>query len=345
MMRLTTSIALAFTGSGLLAHAAPGSSTSSWKRQENSSTCNGSPVLPGYYADPNIAVFGCKYYIYPTTDGVPGWGGNQFYVWSSSNLVDWARSDQPILTLNGSDGNVPWATGNAWAPTIAERHGNFYFYFSGANPDYDDAKTLGVAVSDSPEGPFVAQAKPFITNTEAVNTSQAIDSDAFYDPVSGKYFLYWGNGTPLMAELSDDMLSLKPNTTTALSGLTNFREGSFVVYRAPYYHFTYSIDDTRSPNYRVGYATSKSPYGPWTYQGIVLKKRPELGILATGHDSMINVPGTDEWLMAYHRFAIPNGNGTMREVTLDKVTFGEDGLMEPVVPTLESVGARVIPGC
>ena len=72
-----------------------------------------SPSLPGYYADPNIAVFGDNYYIYPTSDGYPGWGGQEFYVWKSPDLVQWTRSDKPILTLNGTDGNVPWATGNA----------------------------------------------------------------------------------------------------------------------------------------------------------------------------------------------------------------------------------------
>ena len=80
-----------------------------------------SPVLPGLYADPNIVAFGDTYYIYATTDGFAGWGGKDFYVWSSKDLVDWTRSAEPILTLDGANGNVPWATGNAWAPTIIER--------------------------------------------------------------------------------------------------------------------------------------------------------------------------------------------------------------------------------
>lgn len=345
-MRLASSLALA--SSALLTYSAPTTSDSTTalrERQDDYTSGAGSPVLPGYNADPNIAVFVCKYYIYPTADGYPGWAGKDFYVWSSPDLVSWTRSAQPILTLNGSAGTVPWATGNAWAPTIAEKDGKFYFYFSGANAAYDGAKTIGVAVADAPEGPFVAQREPFITNTEAVTTDQAIDADAFFDPVGGKYLLYWGNGTPLVAELAADMVSLVPNTTVAMAGLQDFREGGFVVFRAPYYHMTYSIDDTRSPDYRVGYATASAPAGPWTYRGVVLEKRAEEGILATGHDSVINVPGTDEWVMAYHRFAIPGGNGTMREVTLDRVTFDEEGLMQPVVPTLESVGAGVIPGC
>ena len=66
-----------------------------------------SPVLPGLYADPNIAVFDGTYYIYATTDGTPGWGGKDFYVWSSPDLETWTRSEEPFLTLDGADGDTP----------------------------------------------------------------------------------------------------------------------------------------------------------------------------------------------------------------------------------------------
>jgi beta-xylosidase len=295
-----------------------------------------SPVLPGLYADPNIAVFDGTYYIYATSDGYPGWGGKEFYVWSSTDLVDWTRSEEPILTLDGANGDVPWASGNAWAPTIIERDGKYYFYFSGHNTALN-RKTIGVAVADSPTGPFTAQPQAMILNNEAVTSNQAIDPAAFHDPVSGKHYLYWGNGSPVMAELADDMVSLKPGTISAMSGLTGYREGSFMNYRDGTYHLTYAIDDTGSPNYRVGYATSTSPTGPWTYRGLILEKDESQGILGTGHSSIVQVPGTDEWYIAYHRFAVPGGDGTHRETTIDRLTFGADGLIEKVVPTLSSV--------
>lgn len=303
-------------------------------------TKRSSPVLPGLFADPNIAVFGDTYYIYATTDGYAGWGGQIFYIWSSKDLVSWTRSLDPILTLNGTSGNVPWATGNAWAPTITERDGKYYFYFSGQNPVYD-RKTLGVAVASSPLGPFVAEEAAMIINggDEPITTGQAIDSDAFLDPVSGKYYLFWGNGVALMGELGEDMISMKWDTVIDITAnMTSFREGSFVVYRQGLYHFTYSIDDTGSPNYRVGYATASSLEGPWTYRGVVLQKNETLGILATGHDSVIQVSGTDDWYMAYHRFRIPDGNGTFRETTIDKVEWDPStGFMLEVIPTLQSV--------
>lgn len=295
-----------------------------------------SPLLPGFYADPNIAEFDGTYYLYATTDGFPGWGGKDFYVWKSTDLVDWERSAEPFLTLDGANGNVPWATGNAWAPTIIERGGKYYFYFSGHNPTYN-RKTIGVAVADSPEGPFTAQPSAMILNNEAVTSGQAIDPAAFKDPVTGKHYLFWGNGSPVYAELSDDMLSIKPGTIKAISGLTSFREGTFLNFRDGLYHLTYSIDDTGSPNYRVGYATSTSIDGPWTYRGVILEKDASQGILGTGHSSIVQVPGTDEWYIAYHRFGMPGGDGTHRETTIDRLTFGVDGLIEKVVPTLESI--------
>lgn len=301
-----------------------------------------SPVLPGLYADPNIAVFGDTYYIYATSDGFPGWGGKEFYVWKSKNLVDWERSAKPFLTLDGANGNVPWATGNAWAPTIIERDGKYYFYFSGHNPTYD-RKTIGVAVADSPEGPFTAEPNAMILNNEAVTSGQAIDPAAFHDPVTGKWYLGWGNGSPVLAELADDMKSIKPGTYQRINGLTDFREGVFFNYRNGLYHLTYAIDDTGSENYRVGYATATSMNGPWTYRGVILEKDLSLGIKGPGHSSIINVPGTDDWYIAYHRFAIPDGNGNNRETTIDRVEFGADGLMKKVTPTLQSVAAQTVP--
>jgi beta-xylosidase len=322
------------------------STTATTAKKERRSTrlvARDQPLPLTYYADPNIAVFGKTYYIYATTDGTPGWGGNQFYVWSSPDLVSWTRADTPFLTLNGTSGNVPWAVGNAWAPTIIERDGKFYFYFSGQNAEYN-TKTIGVAVADSPSGPFTAEPQAMILNNEALKTSQAIDPAAFQDPTTGKYYLFWGNTTPLFAEFSDDMLSFKNGTLKAIAGLTDFREGIFLNYRDGIFHLTYSIDDTRSENYRVGYATSDSVEGPWTYRGVILQKDESKGILATGHSSIIQVTGTDDWYIAYHRFAIPDGNGTMRETTIDRVYFDEEGLIKPVVPTLESVQPEVVPG-
>lgn len=302
-----------------------------------------SPVLPGLWADPNIAVFDQEYYLFPTQDGFPSWSGQQFFVWKSSDLVTWTRTDDAILTLNGTSGNVPWSDGSAWAPTVAEKDGKYYFYFSGNNPTFN-YKTIGVAVADSPEGPYTAQSTAMINGTEALVANQSIDPYVFLDPVSGKYWLFWGNGLALAAQLSDDMLSIEPDTLVEVSGeLTDFNEGSSIAYRGGLYHFNYAINDTRSEYYATGYATSTSITGPYSYQGPILQLNASLGILGTGGSTLLNVPGTDDWYIAYHRFAIPDGNGTERETTIDRVYFDGDGLIEKVVPTLTSVEAETVP--
>lgn len=301
-----------------------------------------SPVLPGLWADPNIVVFGQQYYLLPTQDGFPDWTGKQFFVWKSSDLVNWARGADPILTLNGTSGDVPWSDGSAWAPTIAEKDGKYYFYFSGNNPTLD-YKTIGVAVADHPEGPYTAQPTAMIDKTGAIAANQVIDPYAFRDPVGGKTYLFWGNGQALVAELAADMLSIDATTLAALSGLTDFNEASAVAYRGGLYHFTYAINDTRSEYYATGYATATAPTGPYTYRYPILQLDEALGILGTGGSTLLNVPGTDDWYIAYHRFRIPGGNGTDRETTIDRVYFDEEtGLIEKVVPTLDSVSPQVV---
>ena len=176
------------------------------------------PILTGFHADPEIMYSNKtkKYYIYSTTDGTPGWGGHDFSVFSSDDLVTW-KDEGKMLDVKGDQ--VKWATGNAWAPCIIERkqkNGSYkyYFYFSAHNPK-SNRKEIGVAVSDNPTGPFVATDAPIVTDEDRPREArggQAIDVDVFQDPKSGKYYLYWGNGFMAGAELNDDMLSIKRET-------------------------------------------------------------------------------------------------------------------------------------
>ncbi len=284
-----------------------------------------SPILPGFNADPNIVRFGDTYYIYATTDGFPGWGSSKFKVWSSKNLVDWTEHGT-ILDL-GPD--VSWADSNAWAPTAAEKDGKYYFYFSAQ-------QNIGVAVSDSPLGPFTDPiGKPLVSKADYDNAQQ-IDPAVFTDD-DGQSYLYWGNGSAYVVPLNADMTSYDVTKRVKLNGLTDFREGMFMNKRAGKYYLSWSIDDTGSENYRVGYAIGDSPTGPFVNKGEILTKDASLGILGTGHHSIIQVPGTDDWYIAYHRFGMPGGDGTHRETTIDRLYFNADGTIKKVVPTLESV--------
>ncbi|WP_371647823.1 family 43 glycosylhydrolase [Streptomyces mirabilis] len=289
---------------------------------------NRSPVLPGLNADPDVHYLDGQYWIYPTTDGYAGWSGTSFKAYSSKDLVHW-RDHGVILDL-GPD--VSWADKNAWAPAIAERDGKYYFYFCAE-------QQIGVAVADSPAGPFKdALGRPLVAKGQF--TGQMIDPAVFTDD-DGQSYLYWGNGHGYVVPLSADMVSFDASQVRDITQ-PDFREGSFVVKRRGTYYFMWSEDDTRSENYHVAYATGPSPLGPWTKRGTILSKRPEYGIKGTGHHSVVNVPGTDDWYIVYHRFALngpgkAGGDGTHRETTVDRMEFAADGTIEPVVPTLGSI--------
>ncbi|MFI7702495.1 family 43 glycosylhydrolase [Nonomuraea sp. NPDC049480] len=289
-----------------------------------------SPVLPGLYADPNIAVFGDRFYLYPTTDGFAGWSGTRFKAFSSTDLVHW--QDHGVILDLGPD--VSWADNSAWAPAIAEKDGKYYFYFSGGLAAGNTAKHLGVAVSDSPTGPFRdALGKPLVP--AGTYAGQMIDPAVFQDD-DGRRYLYWGNGNSYQVPLNADMVSFDAAKVKTYKP-AGYNEGSFVIKRDGAYYFMWSENDTRSEDYQVAYATGETPLGPWTKRGVILRKDLSSGIKGTGHHSVLRVPGTDDWYIAYHRFAIPGGDGTHRETTIDRLEFGEDGLIKTVTPTLESV--------
>ncbi|NEB01381.1 family 43 glycosylhydrolase [Streptomyces sp. SID13726] len=289
----------------------------------------GSPVLPGLNADPDVHYLNGEYWIYPTTDGFQGWGGTRFKAYSSKDLVHW--KDHGVILDLGPD--VSWADKYAWAPAIAERDGKYYLYFCAE-------QQIGVAVADSPAGPFKdALGKPLVAKGGALK-GQMIDPAVFTDD-DGTSYLYWGNGHGYVVPLNADMTSYDPAKVEDITP-DNFREGSFVIKRDGTYYFMWSEDDTRSENYHVAYATGPSPLGPWTKRGTILSKRPEYGILATGHHSVVNTPGTDDWYIVYHRFALngpgrPGGDGMHRETTVDRMEFAADGSILPVVPTLEGI--------
>ncbi|MFI6035093.1 family 43 glycosylhydrolase [Streptomyces sp. NPDC051315] len=282
-----------------------------------------SPVLPGLTADPNIVRFGDTFYLYPTTDGFAGWSGTRFKAYCSTDLVHW--KDHGVILDLGPD--VSWADSRAWAPTIAEKDGKYYFYFSA------DAN-IGVAVSDSPTGPFEdALGRPLLRAGQL--TGQMIDPAVFTDD-DGQSYLYFGNGRGYVVPLNADMTSFDASKIEDITP-NGYNEGSFVIKRKGTYYFMWSENDTRDENYRVAYATGPSPTGPWTRRGVILEKDLSLGVKGTGHHSVVHVPGTDDWYIAYHRFAIPGGDGTHRETTVDRLEFDADGLIEKVVPTLTSV--------
>lgn len=299
------------------------------------------PILPGRYADP-AALYSHntgKYYIYPTSDGFDHWGGYYFKCFSSTDLASWTE-EGIILDLKR---DVTWSDRNAWAPTILEKKGKdgkykYYFY-------YTASQRIGVAVSDSPTGPFHDSGRPLIeTIPEGAGGGQNIDPDVFEDPKSGKVYLYWGNGFLAMCELGNDLVSVKKGSTKVLipCGHREYSEASHVFCRQGKYYFMWSENDTRSEDYRVRYIVSDTPtpksLDP-SQSTVILSKDPARNIYATGHNGTLCKEGSDEWYIVYHRFMRPGGvhmggaAGYNREVCLDRITFDANGVILPITPS------------
>lgn len=299
------------------------------------------PMLDGYYADPDI-IYSEKtgrFYIYPTSDGYTDWSATHFKAFSSANLIDW-EDEGVILDL---EKDVSWTNRNAWAPAMIEKkidgRYRYFFYFTAA-------QQIGVAVSDDPTGPFKDLGQPLVDSfPEGVSQGQHIDPDVFADPVTGKNYLYWGNGYLAVAELNDDMVSINQKTINVMTPDETFREGVHVFFRQGKYYFLWSEDDTRSENYRVRYAMADSPTGPLEIpkDNLVIAKDPEVGIYGTGHNSVIQIPGRDEWFIVYHRFNYPKGitmgpsAGFHREVCIDRMDFDDKGRILEVQPTHKGI--------
>lgn len=314
------------------------------------------PVISGLFADPEILYSEKthRYYLYPTTDGEEGWQNHDFRVYSSPDMRRW--HDEGVMLDLQKD--VTWADKCAWAPCIIEKpiyadgsktkvKGYKYYYYFVAE------SKIGVAVADDPAGPFSdALGRPLLTSEDCTEPGQVIDPDVFMDPKTGKYYLYWGNSFLACSELADDMVSIVPGSTRYLIPMDkkqdfHYNEGTYVFYRNGLYYFMWSENITRSALYQVRYLISDSPtefvrngQPAQVERQVVLKQNPRLQIFGTGHHSVIQEPGTDQWYIVYHRFARPDAikkglsAGYNREVCIDKMEFNADGTIKPVVVTL-----------
>lgn len=286
------------------------------------------PIINGFYADPDIACFDGKYYIYPTTDGGVEWNSTYFKAFSSDNLKDW-KDEGIILDFK----NVAWTGGSrAWAPAICEYKGKYYFYYSGNG-------NIGVAVCDIPTGTFMDKGSPLVKKDDFYG--QMIDPDVFIDD-DGQPYLYWGNSGMYAAKLADDMMSFDGDVMDITP--PDFTEGSCIFKRNGIYYYTWCKGDTRSPNYHVRYGKGTSPMQKPQGNTVILTRdnAESRSIKCTGHHAILNIPGTDEWYICYHRFNMERYGdledysteaGNHRELCIDRLEFDDDGNILPIIAT------------
>ena len=302
------------------------------------------PIIRDQFtADPTARVFNNKVYLYPSHDIVPPAGQRQdwfcmedYHVFSSENLTDW--TDHGVIVTQNK---VPWVKPNSysmWAPDCVYKDGKYYFYFP-SNPASGMGFGIGVAVADSPEGPFIPEPEP-IKGINGIDPCVLLASD-------GNAYIFWGAGRcaklkPNMKELADDTPTEKVKWgdrefemkgVNCLKGLPSRQaEGPFAFEYNGNYYLTYPY--VRNNTEVLGYAMSKNPMGPYEYKGLIMPEH-ENGCW-TNHHSIINYK--DQWYLFYHQNAFSPKDDKRRSVQIDRLYFNPDGTIQEVKKTMRGVG-------
>ena len=300
---------------------------------------SGNPVFPGWYADPEGALFNNQYWIYPTYSAPYG---QQVYfdAFSSPDLITWTK--HPHIT---DTSKIKWANRAMWAPSIVKKDGKYFFFF-GANDIQSNQEKggIGVAVSDKPEGPFKDYlGKPLVD--QFYNGAQPIDQYVFKDANNQYYLIYGGWQHCNIARLNNDFTGFIPfEDGKVFKEITpdGYVEGPIMFIRKGKYYFMWSEGGWTGPDYCVAYAVADSPFGPFKRIGKILQQYPAIATGA-GHHSVINVPKTDNWYIIYHRRPLGDKDGNSRVTCIDKMFFDKDGLIKPVIITQEGVGKNSLP--
>ncbi len=299
---------------------------------------SGNPLFPGWYADPEGEIFGDTYWIYPTYSA--GYFDQTFMdAFSSKDLVNWTKHERVI---DGAD--VSWADYAMWAPSIEKKDERYYLFF-GANDIQNNNQTggIGVAVSDRPEGPFVDHiGEPLIDAFH--NGAQPIDQYVFKDTDGQYYLIYGGHGHCNIVRLNDEFNGILPFADGELyKEITpaGYVEGSFMFVRDGKYYFMWSEGFWGASNYRVAYAISDNPLGPFERKGTILREDASIA-KGAGHHSVIQQPGEDEYYILYHRRPLDKTGANDRQVCIEHMYFEPNGDIRPVKLTNEGVPAKRI---
>ena len=304
-----------------------------FSQQSNTKQSSGNPVFPGWYADPEGAVFNKQYWIYPTYSATYN---EQVFLdaFSSNDLVNWNKHSRILDTAD-----VKWAKRAVWAPAVVEKGGRYYLFF-GANDIQNDNERggIGVAVADHPAGPFKDHlGKPLIDKFH--NGAQPIDQFVFKDKTGQYYIIYGGWRHCNIAKLNDDFTGLIPyDDGTVFKEITpdGYVEGPFMFIKNGRYYFMWSEGGWTGPNYSVAYAIADSPFGPFKRVGKILQQDSTIATGA-GHHSVIPVDKKDKWYIVYHRRPLGETNGNHRVTCIDEMFFDDKGFIKQVRMTKEGV--------
>ena len=294
------------------------------------------PIVTDLFtADPAALVDNGRVYLYVGRDEAPAGGTeyvmNEWRVYSSCDMRSWTDHG-PALRYS----TFAWAGRDAWAGDVVKRNGKFYFY-STVDHKTIPGKAIGVAVSDSPTGPFVdARGTALISNDMTKQTDimwDDIDPGVFVDD-DGQAWLYWGNTVLKYAKLKAAMTELDGEIHSV--DIKNFTEAPYVHKRGKVYYLSYS----RFFPEETVYATGPGPAGPWTYRGVSMKKNTGV---KTIHQAIIDFNGKS--YIFYHNAKLPGGGEFRRSVAVEELQYTPDGRIKAVRQTRGGPAANPAPGC
>lgn len=306
--------------------------------QQNEKTTSGNPVFPGWYADPEAAIFNKQYWIFPTYSA-PYEQQVHMDAFSSPDLVNWTKHERIIDTAA-----VKWAKIAMWAPAIVHKNDKYYLFFA-ANDIHKETEPggIGIGVADKPEGPYKDYlGKPLLN--KIINGAQPIDQFVFHDKDGKYYMIYGGWGHCNIVQLKDDFtgfIPFKDGSTFKEITPKGYVEGPIMFIHNNKYYFMWSEGGWTGPDYRVAYAIADSPFGPFKRIGTILQQDTAVATGA-GHHSVIQVPGKNEWYIIYHRHPLGDKDGNHRVTCIDKMEFDEQGFIKPVKITFEGVTKQPI---
>lgn len=252
-----------------------------------------------------------------------------WHVFSTTDMVNWKDYGAPL-----SPGSFSWATGDAYAAQCIERNGKFYWYVSTFHKSDDVSKggaAIGVAVSDSPTGPFKdVLGKALVINemtTDNKHSWDDIDPTVFIDD-DGQAYMFWGNGSCKSVKLKDNMMELDGPITTFKP--KNYIEGPWVYKRNDLYYLVYASAGTKPE--MIEYCTAKSIDGPWEYRGII---QDNVDNSFTTHPGIIDYKGKSYFF--YHNGSLPTGGSYRRSICVDYMYYNPDGTIQKIVQTKKGV--------
>lgn len=297
-------------------------------------------VQTAYTADPAPLVYNDKLYLYTShdEDDSTWFTMNDWKLYSTDDMVNWTEHPTPL-----SFKTFEWARGDAWAAQCIERDGKFYMYVPVTDRKGESA--IGVAVADSPYGPFYDPLGTSLVQADFGN----IDPTVFIDD-DGQAYLYWGNPNCFYVKLNKDMISyeggihavpMTPESFGRREGnpkrATLYEEAPWLYKRKGAYYLFYAGGPIPE---HLAYATSDSPEGPWKYGGTVMAKE---GGSFTNHPGIVDFRG--KTYLFYHDASLPGGSGFTRSVCVREMDFGRDGKVNPVKMVKEGVEKGLKPLC